>query len=398
MSILSRFFISHGISAFAGGIHIVMLSWLALAVVHVSSFQLGLIQVAALLPSLVTMLVSGAWADRRNPFLVLTASLVFQGAVYGALTVCAALNMLSLKVLLVYAVCIGLSNGCVQPLKEKIVSDIRAVTLQKRVSFLSFIQFSMQSAGILLAGISDSVGVHWVLLIQAGAVLIAAACTLSLRRTHTKPASYRSVKESTLQSIRSGVRAVRHNRAFRHLMLLVAFNGFMHMGIFIVLMPMLAREHYGFHSAAYSTLQCVFVLGMIVAHGTIGLRKTIVYPGQGALFSLLYTAVIGFSLSQAPTTLGFYSLVFLWGLVAGNSAAQCRLVLLSVVAKPLKGRAISMYQALLFGMAPLGALVTGWVIDYADEQQVLDFMAMASAVLFLFFMFSRTLWKISQNA
>ena len=71
----------------------------------------------------------------------------------------------------------------------------------------------------------------------------------------------------------------------RQLLLLVGFNGYMHMGVFLVVVPLLARDVYHMSMAQYAAVQLLFVLGMMSAHLGLYIKKDDAHPGQGAVFA-----------------------------------------------------------------------------------------------------------------
>ncbi len=393
MPVLVRFLVSHAASAFATGVHLVMMAWIALQELHLSPLLWAVVQGAALLPNLLLMLVAGAWADRYDPARVLAAAQGLLSLSYLGLMVMVQSGEGSFFTLVLYALVIGVGTAFVQPVREKFVADLPDVPLQRRVSLLSITQFSLQGAGMGLAALSDHVGIVLVLGVQAGVSCFSAVIFASL--SSREPLSPRPVA-STMQDIGSALRTVMHSPGLRQLMALIAFNGYMHMGVFLVVIPVVATRVYQLSAPEYAGLQALFVAGMVSAHLLLLRQKTVAFPGQGALFSLLYTALVGFGLAKGPTPMGFYFLVFMWGLVAGNSASRCRLVAQSLVTTDMRGRVMSVYQLMLFGAAPIGAMVTGVVLKVLSFQQIFYVMSGSSVVLFILFMFTRSLWSVQQ--
>jgi len=384
--------ISHGASAFATGVHVVVIAWLAVAEFGLSTSQWGWVQAAGLLPNLLLMLVAGAWADRYDPAKVLCiAQCVITGA-YLALLLLVVSGSHSFWGLLFYAMAVGSGNAFIQPVREKLLIDLRNDSIQRRISKLSITQFSLQSAGLGVAALSSTLGFVFVIFVQIGVSLLSALSFFSLRRS-----AISASVAGTAHDIALAIKFVKQSPGLRQLMALVAFNGYMHMGVFLVMVPFVATRNYQLNSSEYAALQLLFVLGMIVAHFALLHRKMVQFPGQGALFSLLYTALIGFGLAKGPTPFGFYSLVFLWGVVAGNSAGRCRLVLQLLANHEMRGRLMAVYQLMLFGAAPIGALVTGYVFSYLSVDRIFLFMSVSSILLFVVFLFSRTLWAIEQS-
>lgn len=381
-------------SAFASGAHVVIVAWLAIGVLNLSANQWGWVQAAALLPNLALMIFAGAWADRYDPAKILGLAQLLLSATYLLLFSAIFSGQLSYVILFAYAVFIGVGNAFIQPVRERLLADLGSETLQQRISVFSIVQFSLQSAGIALASISDFIGLGIVVVIQALLSLLASLLFFSLSKS--KIGKVRQLT-TTIGDLQRALRFMLRSSGLKQLMVLAAFNGYMHMGVFLVAMPLVATHIYGFSSQQYAALQFLFVLGMVTAHVLLLRAKTLEFPGQGALFSLLYTAFIGFGLAKGPTEFGFYCLIFIWGAVAGNSASRCRLVLQSLVGSEMKGKMMAVYQLMLFGAAPIGALVTGLVSKYLTFQQIFGFMSASSVVLFLAFMFTKALWSVSQE-
>ena len=373
--------------------HIVLVAWIAVVELQLSSSQYGWVQAASLLPNLFLMLVAGAWADRYDPAKVVAAAQMLITFSYFALLVMLESETGSFHWMLFYALCVGVGNAFVQPVREKLVAEIQNQTIQRRISLLSITQFSLQSGGIALAALAESLGLVFVLAVQIGLSFFSSLIFMSLKKS-PHPASGAVV--STWSDIRGALVFAWASPGLRQLMALIAFNGYMHMGVFLVLIPVIATRVYALSSSEYAGLQLVFVLGMIGAHVRILQQKTLEFPGQGALFCLLYTALIGFGLARGPTLVGFFILVFMWGFVAGSSAGRCRLVLQSLVDPAMNGRMMALYQMTLFGSAPGGALVTGYVMDYLDADEIFLFMSVSSIVLFVLFLMSKTLWSLKR--
>ena len=390
---LNRFLLSHGAGAFATGIHLVLLSWLGVGVLHLSPSQIGWVQAVALLPNLCLMLLAGVWADRSDPAKIIAGAYGLHAVSYGVLAYLLYSGQLSFISLLLYGAAVGTGNAFIQPVREKLLSSIETHHVQKRLSYASIIQFSFQSFGILLASSSEHFGYHWVASVQVGFALVALVAMLQLQNLYKASESANSLFQDAIL----GFKMVSESPSLRQLMLLIGFNGYMHLGVYLVVLPVMAKSVYGFTAAQYGILQLIFVLGMIAAHLNLIYKKTLQFPGQGALFSLLYTAVVGFALAKGPTIYGFYFLVFAWGFVAGNSAGRCRLVVQAASSAEMKGRVMSIYQFVLFGAAPIGALVTGYVIKYLQISDIFYVMSVSSAGIFVIFMLTKALWNVEQD-
>ncbi len=394
-----RFLISHSSNSIAMGIHLVLLSWIAVGLLGVSGIQLGWLHGVALLPNLVFLLISGVCCDRFKPEKVMAIALIFNFISYLFLAFVLYFENLTFTYLVIYGISISIGNAFIQTSREKILSTINTYNVQTRLSLASIFQFLFQSLGIALASTSDYVGYPIVVLLQGVCVFIAAVLIFPLRTLFLFEANEVNNKrrfKEMYSELLSGFQYVNEKKALQHLLILIGFNGYMHLGVYIVALPILSKTIYGFSAAEYGALQFTFVVGMMAAHVQLIYKKTVTFPGQGALFSLLYTAMIGFALTKGPTIYGLYFIVFCWGYVAGNSAGRCRLVAQAISRVEEKGRVMSIYQFILFGLAALGALVTGHVVSFLNIKQIFYVMSLSSIAMFVFFIFTRELWKVKQ--
>lgn len=395
---LRLFLTAHGASAFALGIHQVLLAWLSIGIVGLSASHVGWVQASALLPNIIFMLIAGVWADKGKPARIMAYA---QGVLFLAYTFLALLvwlSALNFIWLVLYAAVVGSANAFLQPVREKIIGELSRHSLQVKITRASIVQFSLQSLGVLFASLSEQISLVMVCVIQ---MLFTAVAGLSLLQLHRTPAfapiaEAESKGDGLITDFGKGVSAALAEPGVRQLILLISFNGFMHMGLFLVAIPVLARDIYDFNAVQYGFLQFSFVLGMLVAYVTIMRKPALQFPGRGALFSLLYTAIAGYGLSREPTFNGLYILMVFWGWIAGYSSTHCRMVLQSIARPEQKGRFVSLYQVALFGMAPLGALVTGYVIGFIPIATLFLTMSLCSVCVFLLLVVGGQLWSVEQ--
>jgi len=403
---IRMFLLAHGASAFSMGVHQVLLAWLAISMLHLQAQHLGWVQAAGLLPSLALMLFAGALADKRNAISIMVVAQTLQSACFLLLALLVYFNSLNYVGLMVYAAAVGMTNAFVQPVREKVVGELSDHSFQLKITRASIVQFSLQAIGIVVASLSDHAGLLLVILVQTAVALLAALQLKTLSRVlateKPEPSAVGSDIDITVEASLSGhivevLQKVLRESPIAQLVALVSFNGFMHMGLFIVAIPILARDVYGFSALQYGLLQFCFVSGMLAAYLILMFKPRIDYPGQGALFSLLYTAIVGFALSREPTIIGLYILIVFWGWIAGYSSTHCRLLMQILAAPGMRGRLMSVYQLMLFGMAPLGALSVGYSLSLFSLSDVFRAMSIASTAIFVAFLFSRELWAIKQS-
>ncbi|WP_246434686.1 MFS transporter [Teredinibacter haidensis] len=402
---IKHFLVAHGASAFALGIHQVLLAWLAISLLQVEAHQLGWVQAAGLIPNLVLMLVSGSLADKRSTYRMMLLAQLGLTLCYLFLVIVLSSGGIHYYWLLLYAVGVGSANAFIQPAREKLIGELSDQSVQVKITRASIVQFSLQAVGIAVAGLSDQIGFTLVICLQ---VVVSVFAVLQLW-VLTKQMDVMQEEENIVQPdsglvsstglgphILEGVKVALADSRIAQLIGLVSFNGFMHMGLYIVAIPLLARDAYGFNALQYGFLQLCFVMGMLSAYLLLMFKPQIEFPAQGALFSLLYAAIVGFALSRQPTVAGLYILIVFWGWIAGHSATHCRMLMQILAGPKMKGRMMSLYQLMLFGMAPLGALTTGYYTSLFSLSTIFTVLSGASVALFLVFMFARSLWVVRQ--
>ncbi len=391
MRVLPIFAAGLSFNALSVGVQLVLVAWLAASTLQLPAGQLGWVQAAALLPNLLLLLSAGVIADRLHAGAILVMANVGLALCHLFALLCYLSGALNLATLLVYAFSLGVGNAFVQTAREKLVAQLGHDDLQRVISLAGICQFTAQGVGIGAASFTDWLGPPVLFVLQTGICLLAAVTYASLIR---KVPSGAVLSLRVRSAISEGFQAAWREVPVRHIMLLVGFNGLMHLGMFMVLLPLLARDVMNFGSLEYGFLQLSFVLGTVLSH-LVMYYRSVQFPGQNILFSLLYTGVIGFGLSSQPTVFGLFALVFLWGVVAGISANLSRLVVQSLMPSELRGRTMSIYQLALFGMAPLGALLAGYVVEHASLWLAFRVIAYSSFALFALSLLSKGLWGVT---
>jgi len=378
------------------GIQIVLLPWLVVDYLSLSSVWVGWIQSAVLIPNLLFLLLGGISADRNTSSQWPIRLIIVNAVIHGLLAIMINNNLLTFFVLAMYAVLLGLTNAFIQPWREYLLKQIDDAQLQKMVAKSSLCLYGGQAIGVLITTLLLVVGIETLLLLQVLFTIIAAISFYFLTRQLTLEEGSLD-KANTFSSqylLIDGLKNVWNLPALKHLLMIVAFNGFFHIGVFIVALPLLVKQVYAADVDLFSGLQLAFVLGTIATTMTVILRGFLDAPGRRVIFCLLYGGVILLALSAKPTLWGLYILVFVWGAVVGVSANMGRSILQSLAPQESRGRFISIYQLALFGFAPIGALFAGYGIDLWGVLAVLKISGIASFVMFFLMLLTRELWDV----
>jgi MFS family permease len=404
-----QFFYLFALSALsvALGIQLILLPWLVIDHLSLSSVWVGWVQAAVLIPNLLLILLGGVSADRGSGKRYLVPLLLINALLHGILAYVIHSAWLSISLLLLYAVALGIGNAFIQPWREYLLRQVNNSStgsgLQSLVAKSSLCLYIGQAVGVFLSSFMEVVGAHTLLLMQLVMVVLSMVgfrCLLRALAVHTASATTHAEsgvvlsEQSILHALRSSWHDMWDITALRSLLCLVAFNGFFHIGVFIVALPLLVQQVYGESVMYFSGLQLTFLLGTIVTTVVVIVKGSLDSPGRRVIFGLLYGGVILFALSAKPTVAGLFILLFFWGVVVGVSANMGRSILQSLAPEHSRGRIISLYQLALFGFAPLGALFAGYAIHWWGVMELLKISSIASLAMFMGLMATRALWEV----
>ena len=295
---------AHFANAFSMGIQVVLMAWLAVGVLRLPAGEVGWVQASVFLPNVLLILYAGGFSDRKSAAAISMYANLAVALSHGIACTLYLLGYLNFQTLLLYALLLGAGNAFVQTAREKLVVQTGGGQIHRVISIAGVCQFGAQALGMAVVSFSDRWGVEWLLALQGGTCLVAAVLYGALARLSraTEPGQA-STASLSLSAVLADAWA---SLPMRHTLILVGFNGAMHLGFFIVVLPLMARDIMGFTSFEYSFLQLTFVTGSVAAHAWM-LYKAVQYPGQNILFCLLYSGVIGFALSAGPTVAGLYA-------------------------------------------------------------------------------------------
>lgn len=382
----------------AMGIQIIVIPWLATEYLNLSSFYIGIVQSAVLIPNIALLIIGGVSLDKGALFTKFQRVLLFSSVIHLAFILLLIQQGLSLFWVLIYAFLLGAVNAFVQPYKEYLAGILATSELQAHIAKNRLCLYIGQAAGIFIASQFYQSQLMYLPLIQITALFLVFACLWFIKRRYSALLSVSETsqtKESlSFSLLLSGFKVCWRSTVLRSLLTLTAVNGFFHIGVFIVALPLLVKTIYRGDVEFYSFLQGVFTVGMLVSALVIIYRKQLDGPGRRVIFSVLYSGLILLGLSAGPTVEGLLFLVFLWGVVVGVTSTLSRSILQSFAEPEYMGRVISVYQLTLFGFAPLGALFAGLAIDHLGVLIVLKASAIVSFTVFAGTFCIKKLWDV----
>jgi MFS family permease len=353
-----------GTSNFGLGLFTLIYPWLIVGVLQESPSRLGMAQMALLLPNLLFILPGGVVSDRshRGSWLSLLylLYLVPVGVLAGAILT----NQLSFLVLIVCGMAFGTVSAFVQPTRESLLGYAAPNLMHQAVAKVVMVQFIAQGIGFAAAGQLESIGVTFLLALQMVAFV---ASSLLIRQSHPRPLERdkETLKpRQPLTELREGVQLFFETKALFHLVVLTFATGALAFGVYLVGMPLIAKQAYGGGAQLYAAMQVTFTLGVVSANfGVMKRAKMFNRPGRLIIITFLWRGGLVGVVGLLPSFWVLFPTLFVWGFFSGLSMTLGRTLLHNQVPHELRSRASSVYQLCLFGGAPLGAWGCGFSIE-----------------------------------
>ncbi len=393
------------------GLHTVLYPWLVIGVLEQSPSRLGLAQLAVLLPNLLFILPGGVISDRRHRGSWLSRLYLLYTFPIAILIGAAISGELTFSLLLMFGMVFGTVSAFVQPARESLLGYTSQDIMHQAVAKVVMVQFIAQGVGFVLAGQLDTLGLTVLLIVQMlmfilSSVLIkrshplvaideASKQSFSEGRSVEGPEERRESKRETMQELRAGFALFLNDKALFHLLLLVSATGFLAFGVYLVGMPLLARQAYQGGAGLYATLQVTFTMGIVLANFVVSRQKnTFKNPGRLMIISFLGRGGLVSVIALLPNYWVLFPVIFAWGAFSGISMTLGRTILHNQVPHSHRSRAASVYQLCLFGGAPLGAWACGFAIEQVGLAQTFTVIAGLTLVVSVIAATLSPLWSL----
>ena len=383
------------------GLQKVLYPWLVVGVLNESPSKLGLAQLAVLLPSLLFVLPGGVVSDRRHRGTWLSMLYLLYLLPIGLLILGFSYGSPAFYQLIVYGVLFGTITAFVQPARESLLGYAAPELMHQAVAKVMAVQFIAQGIGFFIAGQMHIVSPMQLLVFQ---VLVFVLSAVFIRLSH--PSVVTSARENQLQSeqlraksslreLREGLVLFRNNKALLHLVLIVFATGFLAFGVYLVGLPLIAKQFYNGGASLFAVLQIIFTLGIISVNlGVMNLDKVFKKTGKLMVISFLLRGTLVALVALRPSLWLLFPVIYIWGVFSGLSMTLGRTILHNQVPDNLRSRAASVYQLCLYGGAPLGALSCGLIVEWIGLSNAFFAIAFVTLCLSLLAAWRSPLWQV----
>ncbi len=347
--------------ALAAGMHQVLFSWLVVGELRESPQWVGAAQTFQTLPSLLFLLLGGVVADRVDRRRLLLSLHGAASLLALAMSGFVGSGALGLSLLIGYGILWGSIQAFASPARDVYISEVSGPDLMRAVTGVTLATFVASALGSRTAGLGESIGNAPTLALQAGVLLLG---MLPVARLPAVSVASRSADApAALVAVREGLSEVWHSPRLRAVALLVAADGLFFMGPFIVLCPLLVRDHYDGALRDLSLVMMTLTLGTISGSSILLFRGGLRRKGRAFLLALMGVASCLLGIAAAPPFPGFLAIIFAWGVCHAVFFNTSRTLFQAAASAERRGRVLSVHSLGLLGMAPVSNLLAGLLAD-----------------------------------
>lgn len=368
--------------------------WLVLAILtHDNSFAVGAVTALQFLPLLFFMPVAGTLADRFDMRKILLITQALQAVLALALGVLVLVNVATVVHVCIFAFLLGTVAAFDSPPRQVFVSELVPPSDLPNAVGLNSTSFNVARlvgpglAGLLIAW----TGPGWVFIIN-GFSFVATIFALLIQRPSEFYRSQRSPRAKR-GSVREGLRYVKHRQDLMVIFTVAGVISCLGMNFQLTTASM-ARAVFDKQAGEYGMLGSILAIGSLTGALLAARRRTqprvrivvISAFGFGIVSALnaIAPTYLTYAISLVPV--GF---VMLTMLTAANTAVQMS------TEPEMRGRVMALYQTIMMGSTPAGALIVGWISQSISPRWGIGIGSVgAFAVAIGAFLWTRRHWDV----
>ena len=359
-----------------------------------SSLLLGTVAFAGQIPVFLLAPIGGMVADRWNRQRVVIATQASSMVLAGILAVLTLTRRVTVWEVVVLAALMGAVNAFDIPARQAFLVDmVGREDLMNGIALNSSMFNGASVIGPSIAGILvASIGEGWCFAANSISYI---AVIIGLLLMHVNRAPVETMRVSPFEHIVEGFRFVWNTGPIRALLLLLGLVSLVAMP-YSVLMPIFAAKILHGNARTLGVLMGATGVGALGGALTLASRTGVKGLGRWVAVACASfgTFLILFSLSR--WYLLSVALLVPVGFAMMVQMASSNTLIQAMVPDRLRGRAMAVYSMMFMGMAPMGALLSGWSADHLGAQWTLAIGGVGAIVGAA--LFARNLPKIRVEA
>jgi MFS family permease len=377
------YFIGRSVSQFGTWMQRTAVVWVVYTITH-SAFLLGVTIFAEQFPSFLFSVAGGVAADRYDRYKIIRITQITSMIQAVLLALLVLTGHTVVWALLVLSVLLGIINAFDVPARQALVHEVVAdkADLPNALSLTTAMANLAQLLGPALSGIVLSTwGAATCFLINAASF---GGVILSLLLMKLPPHEPKKSTKNVMTEFAEGFSYLKQTPGIGMVILLLAIVSLLVLPYNTVL-PVFAKLIFRGDAKTFGYITSFIGIGAVTGTIFLASRK----PGAPLKKILLISTIvlgiglIGFSqVKQFPIAMFFAALT---GLGAMAQFTVCSIIVQSESASHMRGRAISILLMAIFGMVPLGSLVTGAISQHIGAPATVLSQGIIALVIALFF-------------
>jgi MFS family permease len=352
------YFFGQSISLLGTWMQKTAVSWVVYTLTH-SKFMLGVTLFASLFPSFLFSFLGGVVSDRYDRYKLLMTTQIVSMIQALLLTILIFFKHYTVWDILALSVLLGIINAFDVPARQSLVYDMvdpqdlpNALALNSSMVNLSRL-IGPAIAGIIIEKLGNDIcfGLNTLSFVAVIGSLLLMKMPKYVQSPRTK---------NVLEQLRDGLMYIRKTKEISFVLIMLAL-----MSIFVLpfstMIPVYAKDIFHGTASTFGVIDSVIGLGAF--SGAIFLAS--LKPGKDLRKVLaVNTLIFGIGLllfshaSLYPLAL-FSAAIAAFGMMSQFTISNT--IIQTSVDPAMRGRVISVYAMVLFGMQPLGGLIIGWV-------------------------------------
>ncbi|WP_326983178.1 MFS transporter [Chryseobacterium sp. MYb264] len=377
------YFFGRSVSQFGTWMQRTAVVWVIYSMTH-SAFMLGLTIFAEQFPSFIFSAFGGVAADRYNRYKIVQITQILsliQASILAFLVMTGHQNIWSFLILSVF---LGIINAYDVPARQSMINEVVEDDddLQSALSLSAAMASLAKLLGPALSGIIlQKFGAGTCFLINAGSF---AAVMASIYFMKIKTIPKKSIKKGTFTELAEGFKYIKQQPSIMWVIVMLCITG-----LFILpydtLIPVYAKEIFNGDAQTFGYISSFIGAGAVLATVILASLK----KGTSMRNILILSSIIlSIGLICFSYTTNFYVSMFFAAVTGFGAVAQfttCNIIVQSEVIPEMRSRAISILLTAIFGMLPLGSLLTGFVSERIGAQKTLLIEGIFGILIALFF-------------
>ena len=357
--------------------------------------MVALAQMGFLIPATLLMLIGGSLADQLGGRKVAIIGHVMASIAPLFLSLVVYLDYLTFGMVLVFAVIMGCAQALVTPARDGLLALVAEGQIQQRVVQVSMIQFGIQMLGFFAASFADQLGILYILGLQFALLFFGTITFIKLKVPHTAPDRLgNSMFKQVAISMGEGFRTVVASPSMRAVVIQNCAMGVFFMGSYMVTVPIMIREVFAGSSAELSWVNIANSLGLVTMTFLLMRMSDIQRQGRALLVAQGFGAICLFT---AGLNLGFHAFIFsifCWGMFGGIAMTMSRTIMQQQAPIDQRARMMGFYSFSFMGSGPIGALLSGIMVEYFGPQTAIIISCAGMLCVVLIVSSRSSLWHL----